>query len=258
MYFVKRREEHGQCIAPADWHAACRDFSAPAVFEALIRHDAAVPAGGGGVWGDKSPGYLAHLPLLKQHFPRARFVHIVRDARDYCMSMKKAFGKSSTRASQRWHDRIAAARAQSAAFPDDYAEVRYEDLVADPEPALRRLCGFLGVAFEPGMLELSRSPENIGDARGERRVVASNVEKWRTRMPDRQRKKIERIAGDVLSELGYPVTETRRRRVTRPELLALQAYDGAQLIRKEAQTRGWPEAIRFRLRLFAETGALFG
>lgn len=256
VYFVNRLEEHGQRIDPMVWHAACRGYTAPAVFEALIRHDAAVPEGG--VWGDKSPGYLAHLPLLKAHFPQARFIHIVRDARDYCMSMKKAFGKSATRASQRWRDRIAEAREQARAFPEDYTEVRYEDLVADPGPELARLCGFLGLDFEPGMLELSRATENIGDARGQKRVVASNVEKWRTQMPDRRRQRIERIAGDVLAELGYPVTETQRQRVGKPALLALQAYDGAQLIRKEAQKRGWAEAVRFRLRLFAETGALFG
>ena len=34
--------------------------------------------------------------------------------------------------------------------------VRYEDVTADPETVVRRLCGFLGVAFEPLMLECGR------------------------------------------------------------------------------------------------------
>ena len=254
VYFVNRLEEHGSRIDPAVWHGACRDYTAPAVFEALIRHDAAVSAG---VWGDKSPGYLPHIALLKTSFPSARFIHIVRDVRDYCLSMEKAFGKSATRASQRWADRILAARDQATAFPSDYMEVRYEDLVVHPEPALRRLCRFLGLSFEPGMLELSRATENIGDARGEKRIVA-NIDKWRATMPARRRRRIERIAGDTLDALGYPVSETARRRVTAPEMLALQAYDGAQLIRREADQRGWAAAIRFRLRLFAETGKLIG
>jgi hypothetical protein len=59
----------------------------------------------------------------------------------------------------------------------------------------------------------------------------------------------------MLEALGYPVTEHERRQVSRPELLALQLYDGAQLIRREADKRGWPAAIRFRLRLFSETGS---
>lgn len=251
VYFVHRLEEHGERITAAEWHARCAGYTPQAVFEALIRHDAAVPAGG--IWGDKSPGYLAHLPALKAAFPQARFIHIIRDARDYCLSMKQAFGKSTTRAAQRWSDRIALARRQSAGFADDYTEVRYEDLIVDPEPHLRRLCDFLGLDFEPAMLTLSRPTENLGDAKGQQRIVSSNTEKWRTKMPDRQRALVERLAGEELRSLGYPVTEAGTCQVSRPHMLALQVYDGLQLTRREADKRGWPAAIRFRLRLFSET-----
>ena len=37
VYFVKRLEEHGSRIDPSAWHSACRDYTAPAVFEALRR-----------------------------------------------------------------------------------------------------------------------------------------------------------------------------------------------------------------------------
>ena len=251
VYFVHRLEEHGQRISAADWHARCADYSPQGVFEALIRHDAAVPEDG--IWGDKSPGYLAHLPALKAAFPEAKFIHIIRDARDYCLSMKQAFGKSTTRAAQRWADRISLARQQSASFAEDYAEVRYEDLVQDPAPHLRRLCSFLGRPFEESMLTLSRPTENIGSTKGEQRIVSGNTEKWRTRMPDRQRALVERLAGEVLRSLDYPVTETGRCQVSRPHMLALQLYDGLQLTRREADKRGWPAAARFRLRLFLET-----
>ena len=257
IYFVHRLEEHGQRIEAAVWHAACADdFSPQSVFETLIRHDAGVSEFGEGIWGDKSPGYLAHLPALKRAFPQAKFIHIVRDVRDYCLSMKKAFGKSSTRAAQRWRDRIAQAREQAAAFPDDYTEVRYEDLLAEPRESLTRLCAFLGRDFEEGMLTLSRATENIGDAKGARSIKRDNVEKWRTAMDPEKRALVERIAGDVLRSLGYPVEHEGTCRVSKPHMLALQVHDGAQLIRIEAQKRGWPAAIRLRLRLFRETGSL--
>ena len=257
VYFVHRLEEHGQRIDPDTWLAGCHGVLTPqSVFEALVRHDAGVPVDSGHIWGDKSPGYIAHLPALKAAFPRAKFIHIVRDVRDYCLSMQKAFGKSPVRAAQRWRDRVALARTQSAAFAEDYIEVRYEDLLADPAPTLTRLCGFVDRPFEPGMLTLSRATENLGDARGQRTIKADNTEKWRTAMPPKERALIERIAGDVLTSLGYPVEHTGTCRVSRPHMLALQVYDGVQLTRIEARKRGWPGALRYRLRLFRETGTL--
>lgn len=254
VYFTHRLKEHGQQIDPDHWHSTCADFTVPAVFEALIRHDAGVEPGM--IWGDKSPGYIVHLQLLKTQFPTARFIHIVRDVRDYAMSMKKAFGKSMTRASQRWSDRITEAHRQAAAFPDDVIEVRYEDLLSDPAPVLRRICDFLNIDFEADMMALSRAPENIGDTRGQAQIVSDNTEKWRSQMSPSRTRQLERLAGDALLALGYPVTETTRRRLTTPEQLALQVYDGVRLIQKETEQRGLVDAVRFRLRLFAETGGL--
>ncbi|NIQ52190.1 MAG: sulfotransferase, partial [Gammaproteobacteria bacterium] len=40
-------------------------------------------------WGDKSPGYLTKLPLLRRMFPEAKFVNIIRDGRDVFLSVKR-------------------------------------------------------------------------------------------------------------------------------------------------------------------------
>ena len=37
--------------------------------------------------GDKTPGYVRHIPLLHALWPKARFVHLIRDGRDVCLSM---------------------------------------------------------------------------------------------------------------------------------------------------------------------------
>ena len=254
VYFVHRLEEHGQRIDAATWHAACQDFSLPGVFEALIRHDADVPRGSGGIWGDKSPGYLPHLPLLVELFPQARIIHIIRDVRDYCLSMKKAFGKSTTRAAQRWRDRILLARQQASTFPPgQYIEVRYEALLADPEAELIRLTDFLGLPFEPGMLTLSRATENIGAAKGARTIKRDNTEKWRQEMSPRQLALVERIAGDVMRSLGAELPAAPRCQVSAPHMALLQAHDAAQLTWRQVQKRGLREAVAFQLRLYRET-----
>ena len=58
------------------------------------------------IWGDKTPGYLSHIPLLKRLYPQAKFIHIIRDVRDYCLSIHKAWNKNILRAAQRWSDDI--------------------------------------------------------------------------------------------------------------------------------------------------------
>jgi hypothetical protein len=49
---------------------------------------------------------------------------------------------------------------ESAAFQRQYIEIRYEDVVLDPERTLRQLAAQLGVSFHPNML----SPESFSHA----------------------------------------------------------------------------------------------
>ena len=253
-YFTHRLDEHGKRIPAAVWSSQCKSFTPQAVFEALIRHDAAVP--NDAIWGDKSPGYISHLPLLKAAFPRARFIHIIRDVRDYSLSINHAFGKSKIRAAQRWNDSISSARQAAQALGNDYIEVLYEKLLDDPQRHLQLLCDFVGIDFEPGMLQLSFPTENIGIAKGQRQIMQKNVEKWRTKMPDKERILIEQISGNLLRSLGYPVSESSTRTVSKFRMLALQAHDGFQLTKTEASRRGWFTTVQAILRSLLATRSL--
>ena len=88
------------------------------------------------IWGDKTPNYLLYLPLLKTLFPKAKFVHIIRDVRDYCLSINAAWQKNPYRAAQRWHDSIKKCRKDGKTLPQgDYMEINYEALIDDPAHA---------------------------------------------------------------------------------------------------------------------------
>lgn len=242
-------------ISEQDWRRGVQTFDPAGVFEALIRHDAAAPRGSARLWGDKSPSYVTHLPLLKQLYPAARFIHIIRDVRDYVLSIQKAWGKSPLRAAQRWVEGVSRARADAAGFPADYLEIRYEDLLQAPEAALRRCCALLEIDFNPAMLSLAGSEELRGSAAGLKSIKRDNFGKWSTEMNAGRLRRVEEIAGHVLRSLDYPVRyEGPPRPLSAPMMRAWQAVDGLNLVRTDVHRWGLAGAIRFRWQTFAVSG----
>ena len=106
-------------------------------------------------YGDKTPGHAAHMEVLSRVLPEARFIHIIRDGRDGAASLRGlpfAPGDGGMAAiAADWRDTIWRARRAAAQLPH-YTEVRYEDLVTEPEGVLRNLCDFLELDFAPEML----------------------------------------------------------------------------------------------------------
>ncbi len=106
------------------------------------------------VVGDKTPQHSVGMPVLQQLYPDAKFIHILRDPRDTATSAWFHFGKSDGRSleayvehyiTQVWPVNVNGARQAGATLPGQYAEVRYEDLLADAPSHTRRLLGFLEV-----------------------------------------------------------------------------------------------------------------
>jgi Sulfotransferase family len=163
-------------------------------------------------YGDKTPLYMQHLDLLARVFPEARYVHIVRDGRDAALSFldmarKPRFNVSRPRGlgdfAAAWRREIVAARRFGREHP--YLELRYEALVANPEARLLEVCSFLGLGYEPAMLEYHRATDldiTVDHVLLER-PPEQTARKWREQMADRDVELFEAIAGDVLSELGY-------------------------------------------------------
>jgi hypothetical protein len=182
-------------------------------------------------WGDKSPSYVRRMRRVASALPEAHFVHLVRDGRDVALSQVEAdFGPDEvTGAAEDWVNGIGKARRQARRLRH-YMELRYEDLVEDPEPALRRVCEFVELPWDAAMLayhegaaermaEVTRDFERGGGpaipaaVRAERHTRVAEppqrgrAGRWRTDMSAADREAFEAIAGDLLAELGYEVGE---------------------------------------------------
>lgn len=106
-------------------------------------------------WGDKTPKYSLYSDKLAGLFPEAHFIHVIRDARDVFLSMKRAawYGGSPRRIGRYWSGTTGAALQLRTLCPERYHEVHYERLVADTERELKDLCRFLGEDYEARMLD---------------------------------------------------------------------------------------------------------
>ena len=182
-------------------------------------------------WGDKTPIYVTKMRTIGAVLAEARFVHLIRDGRDVALSRRKrgmGAGKPIANTAERWRDRIENARRQARRLRGRYLELRYEDLVTNPEPALRRVCELIRLDFDPAMLShhdrAGKRLAELGDlaGKGPRRdrpagerqeahalaaqpPTGQRIEVWRGEMDPADRAEFERVAGALLVELGYDV-----------------------------------------------------
>ena len=157
------------------------------------------------IWGDKTPEYIYHTRLIKRLFPKARFVHIIRDVRDYCLSTRKAWNKNIIRAADKWVKGINIVRKDIALVRDDYYELTYERLIEDPDDEISKLCHWLDIKYTPDIIVLKRQVENLGDAKNKVGILSQNSKKWQSEFCLEEIQEIEAVAGKMLVTLGYDV-----------------------------------------------------
>jgi hypothetical protein len=193
--------------------------------------------------GDKSPLLSPDtMREISAVYPEARVIHIIRDGRDALVSAvhhsrnfgmgknararrgprldgpggsdESVFaGNSLGRMASEWAARVGRAVEDGPALlGDNYAEVRYEDLLERPEREMARLLSFLGAEAGPevvGRCVAAASFERLsrGRRRGEedatsffRKGVAGD---WKNVFTERDMEVFKREAGGLLVRLGY-------------------------------------------------------
>ena len=100
-----------------------------------------------------------------------------------------------------WAAAVHRHRTLSRRFPGRYRLLPFERLVEAPEATLTDLCDFLGVGFEPRMLE--QRVTSRGARVGEMGFDAGAADRWRGLIGERAQRTIERLLGRRLAEMGY-------------------------------------------------------
>ena len=98
-----------------------------------------------------------------------KFIHLVRDGRAIVAShLRKFADRTAWEASRIWRREVRRnLRLMRRQASTDVCHVVYENLKQDTEGQLRRICGFLGLAFDEAMLEFWKADQHfLGGNRG--------------------------------------------------------------------------------------------
>lgn len=137
---------------------------------------------------DKTPRYYLILPELKEVFPEAKYILLVRHPLSVLTSILRTWVKGNWLSLAKFQNdlleapkQISAARDQSEA---SIVRVRYEDLVQRPEDKLPWLCDHLEISYAPDMIQYGDNeggkwtfgdPESVYE---HNRPQTSSLEKW--------------------------------------------------------------------------------
>ncbi|QIN82489.1 hypothetical protein GBA63_07400 [Rubrobacter tropicus] len=204
--------------------------------------------------GNKTAPFVRRIPELHALWPKARFVHIIRDGRDVCLSILDwestpgAAGRYSSWGEDPisttalwWRRKVLLGREGGAGIePGLYRETFYESLVSDPAGECRRLCDFLGIPYEEAMLRFveRRSDPDLERAHPTMPVTAG-LRDWRAQMPREAVERFEAVAGDLLEDLGYPLATSPGRATVERAARMREAFSTEAGSRGRKLPAGW-------------------
>jgi len=190
---------------------------------------------------EKTPKHGEHAAKILRHFPKAFFIHIIRDPRAVVPSLRAASRSWGSKwapglladASRKWRRDVEGARG-AARLTERYREVRYEKLHADGPGEIMRLFAWLGEPVSRQEAEAYFSASAFEKVRPE---VASNevdaqffrrgeVDSWRRELPGSDIAIIEQLTRTQMAALGYePVAGRRDRMVAGARLHSYRLAD---------------------------------
>jgi hypothetical protein len=165
------------------------------------------------IWGDKSL-FFGSIDILNALFPDSRFVHIVRDGRDVFDSWRKMDPTKNNAAviALDWSYKLYKIECSLKKLaPERQLTIRYEDLIENPEGAIKTVCSSIGVEYETGMLEFHKTSHYyIGDHHSNlifNAVTNNNREKWRKNLAPEETRIFNMVGRHYLAKYRYELPD---------------------------------------------------
>jgi len=142
------------------------------------------------------------LDHVLSFLPAAKVVKLHRDPRDVAASsVQMGWAGNAYHGVDHWISTERAwDRASAMLPPERKLELRFEDLLAQPEAELGRICDFIGVSYHPAMLSYSEHSTYEP-------VSASATFRWKQKMSPAQAALVTSRAPELVAARGYEVPQ---------------------------------------------------
>ena len=172
-------------------------------------------------WIEKTPANRNHVDDIFARFPEAKLIVTLRDPRAILATQ---IALEKTRQTKRFsvyyviaHWRVAAKLARQVRAGDvSGIFVQFERLVSDPATAMKNVCDYLDVAFDPAIV---LKPTKVGEAWGGNsaaqmafsKISTEPTSRWENELSDDEVGWVEWHCRDLMPEFGYePRLKSRR------------------------------------------------
>lgn len=164
-------------------------------------------------WMCKSMANIHYTDELESSGLKPLYLYLYRDGRDVACSFKKAIvgEKHIYHIAQQWKtEQDLSLQLIERVGQERVIQIRYEDLIANAEGEMRRLCAFIGISYDESAMQYHQSNEAKNTALSgamwqnvEKPVIATNFNKYKKELQPEEIRLFEEVAGDTLLNLGY-------------------------------------------------------
>ena len=174
-------------------------------------------------WGVKQPFSILNIPELLRYFPNLKVIHLIRDPRS---TVAHRMGKASNgredlvqslRFAKSWSDVMGQGGLLAEACPENFLELKYEDMVSNQFMCLARICQFLNEEYDPKMAEYyeTLNPYVPRDDNGNPLkshdglllpVHTKDIEAWKSLLTPKEISLVERVCSQWMLRHGYSLS----------------------------------------------------
>ncbi|MGN7888351.1 sulfotransferase family protein [Dyadobacter sp. 22481] len=177
------------------------------IYEMKAEHE------GAAIWMCKSMANIRYAEELEKYTEKPLYLHLFRDGRDVALSFKKAIvgEKHIYHIARQWkQEQEASIKLRESLGAGRVIQVRYEDLLSQPQRVLSELCSFIGAEYSDAAMEYYQSDESKETANSGlmwqnvvKPVLSDNHNKFLKELSEEDILIFEQVAGDTLEKLGY-------------------------------------------------------